>query len=315
VLKESVQLLTKKVNDNLPDGTVSKELIGKWLRDAFPAAADPLPGGKKGGGAAVTLPDLIAARILAPPLKLFRKCKGQTVEADLLPDGMIKFQGTAYATCSQAGEVARKSVTGQQMNTNGWTFWQYRDVNGKRLCLDDARKACINAKHGHQGPVVPGQQPKRYGLRKKFWSGLLTRPKTKATRHANIAPGEYSWIAAGSGVRGAPFTYSIGQNEGRVELYIDRGAGTKDENKRMFDWLQKHKNEIEQAFGCELVWQRLDEKQGCRIAYNATAGGWKSDESKWPEIQDAMIDAMTRLETALAPHLGNLKSALPSLTA
>jgi hypothetical protein len=38
------------------------------------------------------------------------------------------------------------------------------------------------------------------------------------TRHADITPGESGWISAGSGVRGLPFTYSIRQEESRVEL-------------------------------------------------------------------------------------------------
>jgi Domain of unknown function (DUF4268)/Restriction Enzyme Adenine Methylase Associated/Type I restriction enzyme R protein N terminus (HSDR_N) len=294
--------------------------IGEWAKQRRLAdVLNPSPGIKTAGHVPRTeegtnqgvggskLADLIAAGILKAPLKLSRKYKGQLVEAELLADGSIVIHGTTYATCSAAAEAARKSVTGQTMTTNGWTFWQYRDVNGKRLCLDDARKACIKAKHGQDGPVVPGEQPKRYRLRKKFWAGLVSRPKVNA-RHANIAASEYSWIAAGSGVRGCPFTYSIGQNEGRVELYIDRGAGKKDENKRMFDWLQKHQNEIEQAFGGKLVWQRLDDKQGCRIAYTTTVGGWRSDELKWPGIQDAMIDAMIRLENALTPHLPKLNT-------
>ena len=61
-----------------------------------------------------------------------------------------------------------------------------------------------------------------------------------------------------------------------------------------------------------LSWRRLDDKQACRIAYTVTGGGWKSDESKWPAIQDAMIDAMIRLEKALTPHLAKLKTDLAS---
>ena len=60
----------------------------------------------------------------------------------------------------------------------------------------------------------------------------------------------------------------------------------------------------------ELSWERLDGKRACRIAYTTTAGGWKSDESKWPDIQDAMIDAMVRLEKALGPFLVKLKAEL-----
>jgi predicted type IV restriction endonuclease len=161
-------------------------------------------------------------------------------------------------------------------------------------------------------PAEPDDEqdrPERYGHRRKFWETLLKRPKAQGTRHAEITPSEYSWIGAGSGVRGCPFNYAIGQHEGRVELWIDRGAGKGAENKDIFDRLHKHKDEIEQAFGGELSWQRLDDKQGCRIAYGTT-GGYKSDEAKWPAIQDSMIEAMGRLEQALAAHLAKLKMEL-----
>jgi len=266
----------------------------------------------KSKGEGVALTDLIAAGILSPPLKLLRKYKGKMLEATLLAGGVVEFQGQRYDTCSGAAEAARATVSGHRMNTNGWTFWQYRDAAGKRHGLDDARKHGGKAKQGQQAQLVTRDQPERHSLRKKFWQGLITRAKAKNTRHGDIAPSEYSWIAAGSGVRGCPFTYAIGQNEGRVELFMDRGTGKADENKRMFDWLLKHKSEIEQAFGGVLDWQRLDDKQGCRIAHALTVGGYRSDVSKWPGIQDAMIDAMTRLENALTPLLPKLNAEFAS---
>jgi hypothetical protein len=150
----------------------------------------------------------------------------------------------------------------------------------------------------------------RHALRKKFWEALLDRPNVKTTRHGSVSASESGWISAGSGVRGLPFTYVIGKEDGRVELYIDRGAGKKAENKEIFDGFQKHQAEIEKVFGGELSWHRLDDKQGSRISCATTLGGYRSAESKWPEIQEAMIEAMIRLEKALAPHLAKLKTEL-----
>jgi hypothetical protein len=257
-----------------------------------------------------TLAEIIRAGLLAPPLKLFRRYKGKRLEATLLADGAVEFQGQRYTTCSAAAEAARATVSGKKMNTNGWTFWRYEGAGGKKHTLAEARGGAGGKAEGAQGGGAEGAD--RHGLRKRFWEGLLGRPKVTGTRHANIAPGEYTWIAAGSGVRGLPLVYAIGQGEGRVELYIDRGAGQADANKRIFDQLLGHKSEIEKTFGGELSWQRLDDKRACRIAYTTTVGGYKSDEAKWPATQDAMIDAMIRLEAALAPHLEKLKTELTS---
>jgi hypothetical protein len=148
----------------------------------------------------------------------------------------------------------------------------------------------------------------RYGIRKRFWQSLLMRARDITPLHSNISPGEHNWIGAGSGVRGLSFNYVIRQNEGTVELYIDRGAEKPEENKRIFDWFLGRKQQIEEAFGGELSWQRLDEKRSCRIACTLTGGGWRSEESKWPQVQDAMINAMDRLEKALKPQLSAWKA-------
>jgi hypothetical protein len=292
ILKEVIHEWAKQYN--------LKMALGRNASSGPELAAPPKPSKRQSG--AVTMADLMAAGVLAAPLTLFRKYKGTRVQAALLAGGAVEFQGQRYGTCSAAAEAARMSVTGKRQNTNGWTFWQYQDEGGKRRCLDDARKRLSKTKGGHP------DRPERYGRRKRFWEELLNRPKVKATRHADLSPSESNWIAAGTGVRGLPLVYVIGQDECRVELYIDRGD--KEANKGLFDRLHSQQKEIANAFGAGLSWQRLDDKRACRIAHTLTDGGWKSEESKWSDIQDAMIDAMLRLEAALAPHLIKLKTEL-----
>jgi hypothetical protein len=149
------------------------------------------------------------------------------------------------------------------------------------------------------------ERAERYGIRRRFWQGLLARAVAKTSLHANISPSESSWVGASSGMRGLAYNYVVGQHEGRVELYIDRGE--EGANKRIFDRLVGQKEEIERSFVGELSWQRLDAKQSCRIAHSVSVGGWRSEEAMWPEIQDAMIDGMVRLERALKPEIAALK--------
>jgi predicted type IV restriction endonuclease len=288
----------------------------------LPTAILPTRAGKqiKRSQGGIALSVLIDAGILNPPLKLFRRYKGTALEATLLPDGTVEFQGQRYHTPSAAAEAGRKAITGKRLNTNGWSFWQYQSNDGNTFTLDDAREQLAKSRNKsiggvgkasvtvaqRQGQKSKQDRPERYSIRKRFWEGLLSRPKVQTTRHANISPGEFSWIGAGTGERGLQMVYAIGQDEGRVELRIDRGTGKADENKRIFDRLRQQKGDIEKTFGAELSWQRLDQKQGCRISHPLTLGGYRSDEVKWPAIQDAMIDVMIRLEKALAPHLAKV---------
>lgn len=141
-------------------------------------------------------------------------------------------------------------------------------------------------------------------LRLRFFQGVVAIARAQKTRHANIKPGANHWIGASSGIRGLALNYVVIQDYCNVELYIDRGE--RDENKRIFDTLAARKDEIDKAFGSALSWERLDDKRACRIKYVLPMGSFLSPESDWPKIQEAMVDAMTRLETALKPALDAL---------
>lgn len=114
-----------------PKSAKSKTEVGKRKKTRTPIPA--------------TLAEIIDAGFLNPPLRLFRKYKGTVLEAKLLSNGTVEFQGTAYPSCSTAAELARGTITGRRMNTNGWGFWQYTERDGKTFTLTDARARYILA--------------------------------------------------------------------------------------------------------------------------------------------------------------------------
>ena len=148
------------------------------------------------------------------------------------------------------------------------------------------------------------QRAERYDIRLHFWEGLIGVARERRTRHANIKPGTYHWLGASSGVRGLGFNYVIVQEHGVTELYIDRGDAI--ENKKIFDTLLAQKEQIEKVFGGSLEWERLDGKRACRIKNVVTLGGYRSPEQEWPAVHSAMVDSMTKLETALLPAIEKL---------
>ncbi len=88
----------------------------------------------------VKLDDLIRAGLLKPPLKLTKNYKGHHLEAELLPNGMVRFQGSDYNSFSTAAIKARSTVIGQDRPANGWQFWQYRNKDGSLVYLEEVRK-------------------------------------------------------------------------------------------------------------------------------------------------------------------------------
>ncbi len=137
-------------------------------------------------------------------------------------------------------------------------------------------------------------------LRQRFWAHLLERARNRTKLHARRKPTTSHSLDTGAGKTGLFLTYVILKDRARVELYINRPNA--DENKRIFDQLFAHREEIEQAFGDSLLWQRLDQSRASRIAYYVMDRGLRHQED-WPQIQEAMIDAMIRLEQALRPFL------------
>lgn len=154
--------------------------------------------------------------------------------------------------------------------------------------------------------VAKREIAERYGIRRRWWAMLVSRSATVNRLHSHITPSEYSWLGTSSGVRGLNLNYSVTQNACVAELYIDRGKGSEDENKRIFDQLVEHKDEIESVFGGSLRWERLEGKRACRISYSQGGGGYRSPEETWPTLQDGIIGVMDRLEKALRPFINNL---------
>lgn len=141
-------------------------------------------------------------------------------------------------------------------------------------------------------------------IRRTFWRRLVENQNAKL--HAHITPGTAGWIGTSSGVRGLNLNYSVKQDEASAELYIDRGRKSKDENKMIFDQLFSHREEIDRCIGRPVSWERLDEKQACRIKI-PIPGGYKAPEADWGRIHDEMASAMESLSKAIAPFLSQLQ--------
>jgi len=93
----------------------------------------------------VSLQALISENVIQPPLDLERDYLGHRVTARIEPDGRVTCLGQSYDSPSAAGGVARALVPGSPTNrefpqTNGWTFWRFRDSDGRLKPLDELRQ-------------------------------------------------------------------------------------------------------------------------------------------------------------------------------
>ncbi len=146
----------------------------------------------------------------------------------------------------------------------------------------------------------------RHHLRFEFWRELIARINERGIKlFANIKPGRDNSLSAGAGKRGITYVYLIFKDGAGIELHIDTGnAG---DNKEIFDTLFAQRDEIENEFGEALDWQRLEDRRASRIRKRWYDRGGLREREKWTELQDMMIDAMTRFEAAISKRLQKIK--------
>jgi len=149
------------------------------------------------------------------------------------------------------------------------------------------------------------KRTERHEVCRRFWTALLERAKKKTQLHSAISPGWQYWIGTGAG-KSLSLNYVARKRGACVELYIDRGKDEAD-NVAVFDELAASKDAIRDAFGEPLQWEKLEGRRACRIKKEIDLGGY-ADEEETPEIHNAMIEAMIRLEKALRPHIDKLRA-------
>ena len=99
--------------------------------------------------------------------------------------------------------------------------------------------------------------------------------------------------------------YVIRQHDAGAQLTIE--GEDADENRAIFEELAEQRPSIEDEFGGKLEWSQVEGRKRRQIGVTIPGGGYRDDRGRWPEIQDAMIDAMVRLERALKPRIKDLR--------
>jgi hypothetical protein len=81
-----------------------------------------------------------------------------------------------------------------------------------------------------------------------------------------LTPGTRGYLTFSAGISGVSFGWVFHQGpEFSVELYIS--TSEKERNEAIFETLKQDREAIESSLGTDLVWQRLPEKQACRIKW------------------------------------------------
>lgn len=116
-----------------------------------------------------------------------------------------------------------------------------------------------------------------------------------------------NWYSFSSGVSGIYYGANFAQGgKARVELYID--LGDQDKNKFIFDELIKNKDNIENDFGVQISWERLDDKRASRLAVYMD-GSIDDSDSNLESIQLWHIDNLLKLKKVFGGKISSLSKS------
>lgn len=144
---------------------------------------------------------------------------------------------------------------------------------------------------------------------RRFWAEFLPVLREEHPAWGRRTPNTSAMLFFPSGRSGLRYAATFCRPDGRTyrlraEAYID--TGDIETTKGLFDKLFLQKARIEDSVGTSLEWDRIDGKRGSRISLYFPETIRISEEERWPEAREWLIDAMGKMRDAFAPELDAL---------
>jgi len=176
--------------------------------------------------------------------------------------------------------------------------------------MKDSEEFTIGMAEKTQEDAASQEETKtRHSIRREFWTKLLEAMNKESSIFQNISPSNNHYLGAGSGLRGAGYYFMVGKNFARCEIYIDQGNF--ETNKLIFDYFFSRKDKIENDFGNQLEWKRLEDKRASRILFeNRNFNVF--EKSMWEDMIEFLVNAMMRMEKAFRQPMKEVQKKLKS---
>lgn len=149
----------------------------------------------------------------------------------------------------------------------------------------------------------------RYELRKRYWTyalPIIQQAHSHRGSFSNVTPGTSNWCSGYFGVGGFSISCIANYNEAWVALWMSNSDAAK--NKRGFDLLYAHKDEIEHEIeNYDLSWTRAEEHKASWISYTLK-GVSITNESDWPRMAKFHAEWSSKIADAMIPYLSDLGS-------
>ena len=149
----------------------------------------------------------------------------------------------------------------------------------------------------------------RFVLRKRYWTyalPLIQKAHSHRGLFSNANPTTSNWCSGYFGIGGFSISCIANYSEAWVTLWM--GSGDAAKNKRGFDILFEHKEEIEEQIGTsDLNWDRANENKASWITYTLK-GVSITNEADWQRMAKFHAEWSAKFADAMIPYLAVLNS-------
>ena len=149
----------------------------------------------------------------------------------------------------------------------------------------------------------------RYEIRKRYWTyalPIIQQAHSHRGSFSNVTPGTSNWCSGYFGVGGFSISCVANYNEAWVALWMSSSDAAK--NKKGFDLLFEHKEEIEEQIGTsDLKWERANENKASWIFYSLKDVS-VTKESDWPRMAKFHAEWSAKIADAMVPYLVSMNS-------
>ena len=142
----------------------------------------------------------------------------------------------------------------------------------------------------------------RYERRKRYWTYALDfiHEAHGKGSFSNVNPSKQGWISGFIGVQGVSICCVANRDGARVELYIAKNKV--EENKRIFDMLYAHMEEIETSLGAPLTWLRGEGIKSSKIEYQLEKVSIEN-ETDWLQMAKFHAEWSKKFYDVLVPYI------------
>ena len=151
----------------------------------------------------------------------------------------------------------------------------------------------------------------RYELRKRYWAyalPMIQEAHSHRGSFSNVSPVTCNWIAGSFGIGGFTINCVANYDEARIDFWL--GSGDVAKNKKGFDLLFAHKDEIEQELGTsDLSWNRADSNKASWICY-FLKGVSVTNEADWPRMAKFHAEWSSKIADVMIPYLAEMNADL-----